>query len=594
MILVSASYYIGILSGMHAANSNCLMEKNSKFGRNKVDDARVETMVRERVRNALRKEKQKATEEEQSEQFHNPPPSKPSAPEARFGPKMSHLAVGMAKTGREDFLNEFDYGNPSDHNQDSGSDEAIILYQSKASLPSDEGRAEAIMHDDGNGLPMLSARDATANCDTLNVVLSRPFANTNQCIALVPSYESAHVQRWMRVDDQDAGKREKKKDLPLRHVGRGMMANQYDQFTPPADRAIQKHWTMLKQYLQTVDGVLAKLGPIAKRTAKDNTIVVMVCNLGQSVLLMNFACSARSKGFDISNVLVFATDKETLDLAQGLGLNAFYDEDNFADLPSSEAKFYGDTAFRAMMYAKVVTVQLISHLGYDLLFQDVDVVWYRNPLKIFHDTTSHYADFDILFQDDGARSVRYAPYSANSGFYYVRNNQRTKYLLTSLLYAGDLIIATASHQQALSALLTEHSSLFGLKVKTLPGEEFPGGYHYHRQKEMMMAIVQQKTTPWLFHMSWTKNMDNKILFFQQMGLWHVSDACVDSNALDLLQNGANGQEGSERKTVSEFATECCSAEPLISCHYRDKPSVIPCQDSPSLDKAGKSFWLVNV
>jgi len=79
-----------------------------------------------------------------------------------------------------------------------------------------------------------------------------------------------------------------------------------------------------------------------------------------------------------------------------------------------------------MMFAKVVCVQLITLLGYDLLFQDVDVVWYKDPLPFFHNNTSPISHFDIYFQDDGAHSLRYAPFSANSGFYYVRNNDRTR------------------------------------------------------------------------------------------------------------------------------------------------------------------------
>ena len=43
-------------------------------------------------------------------------------------------------------------------------------------------------------------------------------------------------------------------------------------------------------------------------------------------LLVNFACSSRARGFDLGNVLVFPTDKETKDLAEGLGLTTFYDE----------------------------------------------------------------------------------------------------------------------------------------------------------------------------------------------------------------------------------------------------------------------------
>ena len=41
---------------------------------------------------------------------------------------------------------------------------------------------------------------------------------------------------------------------------------------------------------------------------------------------MNFVCSAKSRDIDLSPVLVFATDEETKELAEGLGLAAFFDK----------------------------------------------------------------------------------------------------------------------------------------------------------------------------------------------------------------------------------------------------------------------------
>jgi Nucleotide-diphospho-sugar transferase len=114
-------------------------------------------------------------------------------------------------------------------------------------------------------------------------------------------------------------------------------------------------------------------------------------------------------------------------------------------------------------------------LGYDFLFQDVDIIWYKNPLEYFRDPTNAAHQYDVFFQDDGGHSIRYAPYSANSGFYFVRHNDRTRHFLTSLLMAGDLVLETDSHQQALIALLNEHVSLYGLKAKVLSRDldEFP-------------------------------------------------------------------------------------------------------------------------
>lgn len=101
------------------------------------------------------------------------------------------------------------------------------------------------------------------------------------------------------------------------------------------------------------------------------------------------------------------------------------------------------------MAAKVYCVQMNSMLGYDLLFQDVDVVWYRNPLTCFHDTTNPHYGFDAYFQDDGNHALSNAPFSANTGFYYVRNNERTQYFFNSLLMAGDLILSTKSHSNCI-------------------------------------------------------------------------------------------------------------------------------------------------
>lgn len=234
-----------------------------------------------------------------------------------------------------------------------------------------------------------------------------------------------------------------------------------------------------------------------------------------------------------------------------------------------------------MMWAKVVVVQLVSWCGYDLLFQDVDVVWYKDPLQIFHDNKSPYSNFDVLFQDDGARSIRYAPYSANSGFYYVRHNDRTRHLFTSLLYSGDFIAKTGSHQQALTALLAEHSSLTGLTVKTLNTHDFPGGWSYHRRgNPTLREVVTNKHIPFIFHMSWTKNKDDKLKYLKQLGQWYVHEKCEKGDIVDEVDSAGD-----------EFISKsCCAADPIITCFYRDKPSITSCKDSPPIDKGAKSWW----
>ena len=86
---------------------------------------------------------------------------------------------------------------------------------------------------------------------------------------------------------------------------------------------------------------------------------------------------------ELSNILLFSTDEETHELATNvLGLTSFYSKEIFGSMPKKAAEAYGDDIFRKIMFAKVYCVHMVSMLGYDLLFQDVDVVWYKNPLTV--------------------------------------------------------------------------------------------------------------------------------------------------------------------------------------------------------------------
>ena len=38
---------------------------------------------------------------------------------------------------------------------------------------------------------------------------------------------------------------------------------------------------------------------------------------------------------------------------------------------------------------QVICVQMVGLLGVDILFQDVDIVWYRNPVDYFHDKSRY-------------------------------------------------------------------------------------------------------------------------------------------------------------------------------------------------------------
>lgn len=225
-----------------------------------------------------------------------------------------------------------------EHESDPGKDDVIILYGGKSSLPSTNKEATTSITDLESTPPNLSAQEATANCGGLNVIFTDTHDGLDQCIAIVGNYESYHIQRWMRIDGRRAGSK-LDPHQPLYPVGRGLQTNGMDKFSAPEDYHMKQNQDLLRTYFDQLDGTIEILKPKAASCAgDDNTVIVMVCNTGQSDLLINFVCSADARGFgDVvrEKVLLFATDQGMLDIALGLGMKAFYNEKIFEKVITS-------------------------------------------------------------------------------------------------------------------------------------------------------------------------------------------------------------------------------------------------------------------
>lgn len=315
-----------------------------------------------------------------------------------FKETLDDLFTGSVTVPREDFIREYDIGVPWDE-PIKGASDVMILYSSESSLPAGHS-------DQGGGVGSVSyssAKDATANCHIMKVILTEP-KQENVCFVVVAQWESFHVHHFMRLKPEDDKSDRPVFDTkyPLRYVSRRheLMKKKGIVKIPqlPESYQTRRYWTMLIEYLQKLETTTKRLKPIAAQVAGEgNTVIVMVCNFGQSELLFNFVCSARARGLDLSKILLFATDTDISDLAKALGIAVFDVDDAFGEMPTVAAKNYGDRAFQGMMMSKLYSVHLINALGYDLLFQDVDVVWKRDPLEYFHSPES--GNFDFYFQD---------------------------------------------------------------------------------------------------------------------------------------------------------------------------------------------------
>ena len=107
-------------------------------------------------------------------------------------------------------------------------------------------------------------------------------------------------------------------------------------------------------------------------------------------------------------------------------------------------------------------------MGFNVLFQDADIVWFRNPFEFFHNDMTMSAEKGLkvphgYFSDDGQRgSPRYAPFFANSGFFYLRNSPEMRNLAYSIMLGFDTMQSTGSHQNVFTVRLMEGLDMFGL------------------------------------------------------------------------------------------------------------------------------------
>jgi hypothetical protein len=295
-------------------------------------------------------------------------------------------------------------------------------------------------------------------------------------------------------------------------------------------------------------------------------IVVMTVNDGEMDMISNFICSCQKHGISTDNFLVFAGSKDILTSLESMGVMAVY-HSNFAKVSSKASVQYLDKTFVDMMWYKAFSVWLLLRMGLHVLFQDVDLVWFREPFSYFAESLkstkalveeqgSGISYPDAFFSDDGARSARYAPFFANSGFYLLRSSARTQYFAWSLLSAFDTLHQSGSHQNVFTYRLTEALDLCGLSPKLLDINEFPTGVKYHRDRPFMIGIKEGYERPYNFHMCWTLNKANKVEYFKKVAMWYITEQCEDPEALRAPQ----GVVYQKLRSGQAFTRYCCSGQ----------------------------------
>jgi hypothetical protein len=275
----------------------------------------------------LEKQKQKEHKQQQQQQ---PQLQLPLYHQHSFQYKYTgNYVAGFEFLDRDEFIHQFDSdlgGVPMDDSDKHGNQKVMLLYSDNSAFPDDNtskntnntDNIREVQNDnpENPNTQFLNVNDATKNCNQLHLI----FTSTNrhkQCIAIIGQYESFHIQKLMRIPKENETLSQLSQNgienvgpmntsLPLRLVNRGMRDDGNKGHKVPTQNDTNENWYKnLIPYLTNLDKTLLKLKPIVMNAANtttatatssksnsnnisnNNTVIVMVCNFGQSELLMN-------------------------------------------------------------------------------------------------------------------------------------------------------------------------------------------------------------------------------------------------------------------------------------------------------------------
>jgi hypothetical protein len=496
-----------------------------------------------------------------AEQFRSPKQTLPAREEL---PRFDQQSIGaMARIDHSFFAQSFDSGIPAVASNKQ--QQVLVLYDSTS--------AELMKKTANSTRTTENPLAATNACQQVRVAYLQQHA-AGTCLALDTgnTLEPHHyMYKWVQ--------QQRKKRL-YRMVSR--FSDQTLQYSPPKPIVTNEAAQTLLVYLQHLQEYTRALRPLARKVAFEQTnennntsgnstkqvVVALVCTRGHIALLTNMVCASRAVGV-ITKVLVFAMDEATHEHAQALGVTSFYAPALASTAALAEGS-YGTIAYARIVLAKVQAVHLlVNQLGYDVVYQDVDVIPLRADYVDFflNLVATNYATSDFVMQYDPTTVRTYAPWMANTGWYFIRSTKRSRYVMSRMLRSFDMILQTKSHQATMSVVMMQVASQHGLNVTVLVKEQtrFAAGYHFHHDSAYMKRMFAKQVKPVLFHMNWNQNAPTKIQFLQQVGLWFVSD-------------------NSNNDTLT------CAQQPIPVCHYQDKPSLLrDCSMSPFLE-TNVSFW----
>jgi len=245
------------------------------------------------------------------------------------------------------------------------------------------------------------------------------------------------------------------------------------------------------------------------------TFVVSTLNAGFVPLLRNWVASCDRHHIDCRcRTLLFPMDEVADEVARELGFATYFDIESYGEHPRAAIKTYGDTGFASCIFLKLAMAQDMLQLGYDLLLQDMDMVWFADPLPDL-ESRALIENLDFQFMRDMNRFFQ--PLYYNSGFIYMRNNALTRHTWQKIFSNYDAVLFHRSDQTVVNQVVSCFKER-GLRTARLP-ERYVDGQILLQAERARRELPADRLVA---HVNWTANLAQKIDRLKKLDLWYLS------------------------------------------------------------------------
>lgn len=296
------------------------------------------------------------------------------------------------------------------------------------------------------------------------------------------------------------------------------------------------------QRMDTIQKLYSELG-------KPNHLIVMLFCGKYLPLFKNWLLSCSRNDIYVRNrTIAFCLDAESATISKELGIKTYFiDPDVYPQ--AGHCELFGDASFRkTMLYKNAVMLDALQ-LGATVLFQDTDLIWFKDPFLYLK---NHNDEYDIQIMYDGPNRLC-KPLHANTGFIYLQPNAITKAALETALYNSASILFVGGHQVPFNQILHHFIQQKLLRLQVLPQHLFLNGHLFNRTWGVSPEAKNWKEEGIVLHYSWTGTMLEKVQKLEKFDLNYLGPNINDEPTQSATQ--AEDNSDTDRSETIEAPTQ---------------------------------------